>query len=505
VHPNTLRDITPRLRSRFLDMSGLEWGLILGYFGLSLGVGWYAGRGNKTGEDMHLGGRSTPWVAALLSLVATEISAATLLGTPQAAFNGALFYIQLMLGSLLARYIVAYYFLPAYYDSQVVTVYEFLERRLGSISRKLTAALFLIGRLVADGARLFLAALTLSELFEFDIRIAATVLVVVTAAYTLHGGIKAVIWTDVLQGVVFVGGGLWILGQLISDLLAQSYGVSALFGELQAANKLDVFNPGTLQQALTDPYTFQAAFFGGIFLTMATHGTDHDMAQRVLTCRNREDSVRSLLWSGWANLGVGIMFLLVGSALWLGAQHGTFAAVENVSPILTYLKTHATPVLRGIFTAAILAAAMSSLSSAFAASTATLSNDLLPVHWRDTLAKNRLVMLVLSIMVWALSLGTHAFKQANPDWDLLRLALSSLTLVYGALLAFFVTALFTSSRPSPARCVLGATAGVITGFSLFFGSELAFEWLVPAGLLVTGSILNLGVPRGDNAASQPRD
>lgn len=476
-------------------MTGLEWGLIAGYFALALSVGWYAGRGNRAGNDLHLGGRSTPWLAALISLVATEISAATLLGTPQAAFNGALFYVQLMLGSLVARYIVAFYFLPAYYDTQVVTVYEFLERRLGSISRKLTSALFLIGRLVADGARLYLAALTLDALFGIGITPAATILVVTTAAYTMHGGIKAVIWTDVLQGVVFVGGGLIILTQLLGALLDQGHTASALLSQLQSSGKLDVLKAGNLEQALTDPYTFQAAFLGGIFLTMATHGTDHDMAQRVLTCRNRQESVRSLLWSGWASLGVGLLFLSVGSALWLAAQHGAFQPVDDVSPILTYLKSYSSPVLRGIFTAAILAAAMSTLSSAFAASTATLSNDLLPLSWRDTLTKNRLLMLLLSCLVWALALGTDAFKRANPDWDLLRLALSSLTLVYGALLAFFVTALFTRSKPSASRCVVAAVAGVLLGFTLFFRTNLAFQWLVPAGLLLSGAILNLGAPR----------
>jgi SSS family solute:Na+ symporter len=483
-------------------MTGLEWGLILGYFALTLGVGWYSGRGNKAGEDLHLGGRSTPWVAALISLVATEVSAATLLGSPQAAFEGALFYVQLMLGSLVARYIVAFYFLPSYYDTQVVTVYEFLERRLGAISRQLTSALFLIGRLVADGARLYLAALTLDALFGVGIPLATGILVITTAIYTMHGGIKAVIWTDVLQGVVFLGGGMIILGTLGGGLLEAGQSVGQLLSQLREAGKLDVFKPGDLHQALTDPYSFPAAFLGGIFLTMATHGTDHDMAQRVLTCRNRQDSMRSLLWSGWASLAVGLLFLSVGLTLWLAAQHGAFQAVTGVSPILTYLKDYSHPVLRAIFTAAILAAAMSTLSSAFAASTATLSNDLLPLSWRDTLAKNRLIMLLLSLLVWALALGTHAFKLAHPHWDLLRLALSSLTLVYGALLAFFVTALFTRSRPSPARCVTAAVAGVLLGFTLFFKTSLAFEWLVPAGLLLSGAILNLGVPREGPGSGQ---
>ena len=238
-----------------------------------------------------------------------------------------------------------------------------------------------------------------------------------------------------------------------------------------------------------------AAFFGGIFLTLATHGSDHDLVQRVLTCRNREDCVRSLLYSGWVALACGLMFLLVGSVLWLSAQHGLFVAEEGVSPILTYLKKDASPVMRGVFVAAILAAAMSTLSSAFSASTATLSNDLLPQNWRDTLGKNRLIMLSLCVVVWLLALGTNAFKNANPEVKLLEIALSSLTLVYGALLAFFVTALFTQSRPTPARCTFGAFCGVVTGVTLFAQSSLAFEWLVVAGLLVTFTVLNVASPR----------
>lgn len=473
----------------------MEWFVILGYFAISLGVGWYAGRGNSSGDDFHLGGRSTPWLAALISLVATEISAATLLGAPEKGFEGSLFYVQLMLGSLVGRYIVAFYFVPAYYDAKVVTVYEFLETRLGPISRSLTSALFLIGRLVADGARLYLAALTLQTLFGLTVLQAATGLVVITAAYTLHGGIKAVIWTDVIQGIVFAGSGVLILFELVGGLLDIGLTPSTMWSQLQTADKLDVFNPVSLPQALTDPFSLQAAFVGGVFLTLATHGTDHDMIQRVLTCKDRKECARSLLWSGWASLSVGLMFLLIGTAFWLGSQHGLFTGEDNVSPLLTYLRRDAPPAMRAILTAAILAAAMSTLSSAFAASTATLSNDLLPKNWTDTLAKNRLVMLALTITVWLLTLGTDAYMQANPGLDLLNLALSSLTLVYGALLAFFMTALFSSARPGRSRCVVAAACGVVTGVSLFYDGRLAFEWLVVAGLIVSGAILNLGTTR----------
>lgn len=476
-------------------MTGVELFILLGYLALSLGVGFWAGRGNRSGQDLHLGGRSTPWIAALISLVATEVSAATLLGSPQAAFQGALFYIQMMLGSLIARYIVAFTFLPSYYDAQVVTVYEFLERRLGSTARRLTSALFVAGRLVADGARLFLAALTLTVLFSVELHWAATVLVVVTAAYTLHGGIRAVIWTDVLQGVVFVGGGLTILAQTLGSLRQQGATWEQLYGQLNEQGKLQVFQWGDWPSVLTDPYSFPAAFFGGLILTLATHGTDHDMAQRVLTCRSRADSIRSLLWSGWVSLAVGSLFLTVGLGLWLSAQNGLFTPEEGVSPILTYLKNNSSPALRGLFTAAILAAAMSTLSSAFAATSAALTNDLLPPTWHDTLAKNRLAMLLLAVLVWLLAMGTDAFQKANPDWDLLRLALSSLTLVYGALLAFFVTALFSRAAPSPSRCRWAAGAGVVTGVGLFFATPLAFQWLVPAGCLVSGAVLTWGVPR----------
>ncbi len=472
-------------------VTAIEWVLIAGYFAMTLGVGWLAGRGNRSGQDLHLGGRSTPWIAALISLVATEISAATLLGAPEVAFHGAFFYVQLMLGSLVARYLVAWYFLPAYYDAQVVTVYEFLERRLGSSARSVTAALFLTGRLVADGARLFLAALPLHTLFGIPILWAASLLIVVTTVYTLHGGIRAVIWTDVMQGLVFVGSGVAILVTLLVGLMQAGQNPMDLWTSLQDHGKVDILNGVGWRQALTDPFSLQAAFLGGIFLTLATHGTDHDLVQRVLTCRNRQDSVRSLLWSGWVALGVGILFLSLGSALWLASQNGLFVAEKGVSPILTYLKNYATPTMRALLTAAILAAAMSTLSSALSATSATLSNDLLPSRYTDTLAKNRAVTGLLALTVWVLTLATAAFKQANPELDLLRLALSSLTLVYGALLAFFMTALFGRARPSRGRIFLAASLGVVTGVGLFLASPLAFEWLIVAGLLVTGAVLNL--------------
>lgn len=463
------------------------------YFVLTLAVGWLAGRGNRSGRDLHLGGRSTPWVAALISLVATEISAATLLGAPEVSFHGSLLYVQLMAGSLVARYLVAYYFLPAYYDAEVVTVYEFLELRLGSLARKLSAALFVVGRLIADGARLFLASLTLSILFGWSIPLAASLVLIFTALYTLYGGIRAVIWTDVLQACVFLGSGVVIMGAVLSGLGQADQPSAYWWGLLWNEGKLRMVAWGDGSQALTDPFSFQAAFFGGIFLTLATHGTDHDLVQRVLTCRNRQDCIRSLLWSGWVALLVGLLFLGLGLALWLAAQAGQFQAEAGVSPLLTYLKHHASLPLRTLLCAAILAASMSTLSSALSATSATLSNDLLPRRWTDNLAKNRTVTALLALLVWLLTLATASFKAAHPDLDLLRLALSSLTLVYGTLLGFFVTALFTNRRPSPSRCWLATGLGVSCGFGLFFATPLAFEWLVVAGLLVTlGCLLSPG-------------
>jgi SSS family transporter len=473
------------------EITGIEWAFIAGYFTLILGVGWQAGRGNKSGADMHLGGRQTPWLAALISVVATEISAATLLGAPQASYNGALFYLQLMLGSLVGRYVVAFFFVPAYYDARVVTVYEFLETRLGAISRQLTSALFLLGRMISDSARLYMAALTLSTIYEMNLRLAATLILCSTAVYVLHGGIRAVIWTDVLQGTVFAGGGLIILAGLLHGLLGE-HSLASLLAELSAQGKLDVFKVVDLRHALTDDYSLQAAFFGGIVFTMATHGTDHDMIQRVLTCRNRSDCARSLLGSGWAAMAVGMLFMLVGSALWLGSQHGIFQAQAGTSPMLTYLDDYATPAMRGLMTAAILAAGMSSLGSSLAASTAALTNDLLPARWTDSLAKNRLAMAGIAAALWTLTMGTSTYMAHHPELDLLRLALGSMTLIYGALLAFFMTALFSRSRPGRVRCLLAAACGVCAGVGLFLSSPLAMEWRLLAGLLVTGAILNLG-------------
>lgn len=473
-------------------MLAIESILIGIYFLFILTIGWWAGRDVKSGDDMHLGGRQTPWLAALISVVATEISAATLLGAPEAAFNGALLYVQLMLGSLVGRYIVAYFFVPAYYKAAVVTVYEFLERRLGAVSRKLTAILFLLNRMIADSVRLFMAAFTLEIIFSWSIEAAIALILCTTLLYVMRGGIKAVIWADVLQGSVFAGGGIVILLSLIWQLKQKGHSLGSLWTDLGLNGKLELVHFGSLQDTLTNPYSFVAAFVGGIVLTMATHGTDHDMIQRVLTCRSSQQGSRSLLGSGWVALGVGLLFLLVGSALWLSSLHGEFVAKSGTSPILTYLADYASPFTRGVMTAAILAAAMGSLGSSLAATTSTFANDLLPRGWSDSLRVTRLVMGCIACTVGGLGVATSYYHQAHPEVDLLQLALGALTLVSGTLLAFFVTALFCPARPGPGRCILAALAGVVTGVLLFLASDLAFEWRVVGGLGVTLGVLNIG-------------
>ncbi len=296
-------------------MKGPDWLVLAAYLASVVGLGVWFGRGQRNSQDFLLGGRSIPLWAALLSLVATEISAATFLGAPEKGYRRDITYLQFSIGTILARIFLAYFFISVFYRARVTTVYEFLRTRFGPWTNQVTAGLFLFGRLFADGSRLFIAAITVEVVTGWPIQLAIGVLAGVTVLYTTLGGIKAVVYTDVAQAVVLVGSGVALLVSLWNGL-ELSWGQAV--GELQAAGKLRFFGGGN---PWTNPYHVVTAVVGGFFLTLATHGTDHDMVQRLLTCRTDQGSRRSMWLSGLVGLVVTVMFLAVGLLLYLFISH----------------------------------------------------------------------------------------------------------------------------------------------------------------------------------------
>jgi Na+/proline symporter len=306
------------------------------YFAIIIAIGLYKGRGSKDLESFAVGNRNIPWWAVLASILAAEISAATFLGAPGEGYEKRNFtYAQLALGTILARVIIAYVFIKPYYDFRVVSIYEYLLLRFGVRTKDTASAIFLITRALASGTRLYVAAIVFVMGYEMITGetltvwqqvwvyiLALTVITALTALYTALGGIKAVVWTDVIQACIMFGS----LGFAIWSLLRTiPGGWQAVTATLDQPEDWQFFSSGlepersfwdNVRGILESEYTIWAALIGSTFTTLATHGTDQDMVQRMLTAKDHHRSRLSLILSGFADLPLVLAFLFVGILLW---------------------------------------------------------------------------------------------------------------------------------------------------------------------------------------------
>src|SRR6056297_4174289 len=296
--------------------------IVVAVFGI-----WSAGT-QKTTTDYFLGGREMPWWAILFSVVATETSTLTFLSIPAVAYGGNLLFLQLTFGYIIGRIIVAIWFLPAYVKGEMTTAYQFLEKRFGSGMRKAASSTFIVTRLLADGVRLFATAIPLAIIFRFAgvfdawgdgaiYLLAISVIAVITLIYTFLGGIKAVIWMDVVQMVVYIGGALFALILMIGKI---DVSFAEIMTTLSSDGKFTLFNWGgglSFQEFLADPYVFWIAVFGGAVFSIASHGTDQLIVQRLLATGNLKSSQKALIWSGFVASAQFALFLFIGLMLYV--------------------------------------------------------------------------------------------------------------------------------------------------------------------------------------------
>src|SRR3979409_2612132 len=314
----------------------IDTGVLLLYFVVIIYIGLRMGRKEDNLEDFALGGRRIPWWAVLASLIAAETSAGTFFGTPGEGFSHRDYtYLQLAFGTIIGRVLVSYIFIKPYYDYKVFSIYEYLTARFGVASKNAASAVFMITRLLASGARLYVAAIALALAYEMVsgarpnqsqtlwIYISATVVIVIlTAIYTTFGGIKAVIWTDLIQASIMIGSALIALGLLYSAIPGGWNEIVERHGAFQIS---DLFATGLgparhgwdkWKGMFETEYTV-FAILGAIFITMGTHGTDQDMVQRMLTAPDIRRSRRSLILSGLADIPIAFTFLSIGLLLWV--------------------------------------------------------------------------------------------------------------------------------------------------------------------------------------------
>lgn len=456
---------------RDAGFSVLDWTVLGGYFVGLAAMGFALSRKQSGTEDYFLGGRRMPAWAVSLSVVATAISAATFIGAPFQSYAKDLTYLSAVIGQFMAILLVAAFFIPVYYREQVATVYELIGTRFGNRAKLACSWMFMIGRVFANGSRLFMAGIAGSQLMFADsagwhVATGILMLSAVGVAYTLVGGIKAVIWTEVVQTVVLVGAAVAAIVVLLNRIPAPvSHLVDVLAaapaGTSSAGSKLDVVRVGVSSAGLdlAKPYTLVAALLCWPVFNLAAYGTDHDLAQRMLTCRTAAHGARSAVGAILIGIPITAIFMVIGLLLyvfydrpdvmgsaWPGARTGN---PEDV--FLTFIMTQMPRGLAGLMMAGLFAAALSSLSSALNAMAATFVND---VYKRVRPGLNDAAYLRAgrwSMAAWALILGAfgcvciawHRYNATIAGQTLIDFALGVMNFAYAGLAAVFCTAIFT--------------------------------------------------------------
>lgn len=474
-------------------MATLDLAVIAGYFALTLGLGLWLSRGQRSSSDYFLGARDLPAWSVMLSIVATETSAVTVISTPGIGARGDLTFLQLPLGYLLGRLAVAAWLLPGYFAGEQETAYARLEARFGSTTRRALSLVFLLTRFLGDGVRIFAGAIPLALLTGWNIPAAIVAMGAVTLLYTYVGGLKAVIWADVIQLGIYLSGGVVALVLAIG----MAGGAGEAFSLADAAGKLRVFD---FTLSLSIPYTFLGGVLGGALLSAASHGTDHLIVQRLLATRSLRDARRALIGSGVMVILQFALFLLVGTMIWAAGRAPDGLASDQV---FSRFVIDVFPAgLSGLVIAGILAAAMSTLSSSINALASSVTHDFYAslTGERDTgklLRIGRLVSLIWGVALVGGALGFHALASGR-DTPVVVLALSIASVTYGALLGTYI--LTGAARRIAGRDVIaGASVTVAVMLVTIFSGRLAaagltaleplaalaWPWYVPMGTLIT--------------------
>ncbi len=472
-----------------------------------------AGRQQST-SDYFLGGHDIPWWAVLFSVVATETSTLTFISIPAVAYGGDLTFLQITLGYITGRILVSIYFLPKYYEGNLSTAYQFLEQRFGSSMRNATSTTFMVTRLLADGVRLFATAIPLAVILglggaftawsDLEVYLLAILAIsVITLIYTLIGGIKAVVWMDVMQMGVYIGGALLAAGIMIADLPEGFSGAIIMAADAGKLNLIDLGFDMSFREFIAQPYTFFTALIGGAVFSVASHGTDQLIVQRLLTTRDLKNSQRALVWSGVVVALQFTLFLGIGLLLYgfYNAQAPEAMGLSTTDEIFARFIVEQLPIgLSGLIVASLFAAAMSSLSSSLNSLASATTLDLYkPYFGKGNTEEEDLKVSRIITMVWAVILTGSAFffavlqLQEGERPAVVELGLGIASYTYGGLLGAFVLGRWFD-KPDKRDALIGFFAGLI---SLLFmvkgpvqdilpGEGLAIAWPL---YTVVGSIV----------------
>src|SRR5687767_165259 len=488
------------MRSAF---TALDLLVLVAYLAGTTWLGIYLGRDQKDAKDYFIASQRIPWWAILFSVVATETSARTFISIPGVAYLGNLGFLQVATGYLVGRIVVAYTLLPRYYHGELVTAYALLERRFGLHTRRFASVTFMVTRVFGDSVRVFATAIPIAIIIGpalpagYTRPVSILVLGILTLIYTYHGGMRAVVWTDVVQTAVYILGGIgamYLIGQGVDG------GWGAILSRAGTEGKLGGLSFYT---GFDRPHTIFAGLIGGAFLSMASHGADQLIVQRLLASSTLKDARKALIGSGVAVLIQFALFLMIGIGLWAFFENRTFPAPDAIFP--TFIVENMPPGMTGLVIAAILAASMSTLSGSINSLGAATTHDIyLPLTKRSADDPSTLRIGKLFSLGWgvALLIGSLLYREQGTPVVIVALSIASFT--YGALLGgFFLGILW--KRAIQRAAITGMAVGILTmtfvvfakqlgpllpgiGGTLASFSKIAWPWYVLIGTTVTMTV-----------------
>jgi len=475
--------------SAHMGLDRLDLAIIALYLaGITL-FGLHFRKRQRSLRDYFLADRSIPWWAISLSIVAAETSTLTIISIPGLAYDGNLTFLQVVMGYVVGRIIISFVLLPHYFRGDLFTAYELIERRFGPKLRSLTAGLFLVTRAAAEGVRVYAVSIVVAIALGTGEIASIAIITALTLIYTFEGGLAAVIWTDVVQTVIYVGGtlvGVFTISHLIPGSWTAIHTFAADSGKLQVFDfTLDFWRP----------YSFWAGLVGGAFFNTASHGTEQLFVQRLLAARSQRQSVTALLLSGVAIFFQFALFLLVGVMLFAFYRlpSSSFGKADRIYP--SFIVAHMPHGISGLLIAAILAAAMSNLSAALNSLSSSSVMDFYLRHHPQLEERRKVQLSRIFTLCWAVALFALAVLSLHKVGRVIEVGLQIVSVAYGALLGVFLLGVLTRRASQT-----GAMAGMLCGFAvelyLWLGTSVPWTWWVMIGTVVTFSVgFLLGITR----------
>jgi SSS family transporter len=485
-----------------VSVGAVDLAILVVYLAGVVALGTRVGRGARTVADYVVAGRNLPWWLILVSIVATETSTVTFLSIPGFAFSQDLTWLQIPLGFLIGRFLVVFLLLPQYFAGNFYTAYEVLHRRFGGPTKQTASLLFIVTRTLADGLRLFLTSIVLQEMTGLPLHWSVVVIGASTIVYTFVGGMRAVLWTDLVQFALYIVGAIVAFGLILARLPG---GFAQYVSVGEAAGKFRIFD---LSLDPSQPYALWAGLVGGAFITLGSHGVDQMMVQRYLCARNLRDAGRALWVGGFVVLAQFALFLLIGVGLFVFYQvvapAQTFELPDRV--FARFILDEMPIGVLGLLLGAIFAAAMSTLSSSLNSCATTAANDLwLPAAGADVSPERALRTTRALTVVFGLAQIAMGIAGQWLTTSVVSSVLGIAAFTTGIVLGVFFLGVLTT-RVGQRAALVGLVTGLAGMTAVFFLTSLAWPWYALVGSLGTfgvGLAASLFLPRESVATGMP--